>query len=100
MPDLGARERVARVKVFLARILERLLVGVVARAYEGPALHDPEPDREAELLPPREFFRGDPAVDGQVLLRRLQVLADREDVHAVGREVAQRLLDLLLALAK
>src|ERR1022692_3492999 len=60
----------------------------------GGPLGDPEFPPVAELL------RGHPAVHRQVLLRRPQVLADRQDVQAVAGKVAQRPLDLLPALGE
>jgi acyl-lipid omega-6 desaturase (Delta-12 desaturase) len=60
-----------------------LIGGVVRRAHQRPALHpleaDPQPVGFPEL---GELFRGVVALDRQVLLAGLQILADRQDIHA------------------
>src|SRR5439155_12799857 len=75
-----------------------LLVRPVARADEWAREHRAEADRLALLAEPAELVRVHPAVDRRVLRRGLQVLADRDDVHAVCAQVAHRLDDLLVRL--
>src|SRR5207344_1418960 len=72
-----------------------LLVGAIARAHERAGEHGAEPERLALLAQPAELVGVHPAVDRGVLRARLQVLADRDDVDAVGPQVAQRLHDLV-----
>ena len=82
-----------------AGVFLRLFVGVVARADEGTALDDAEADAEAKVLPMDELFGRGPARNWQVFWRGLEILADREDVGFVGRDVADRLLDFMLLFA-
>src|ERR671936_1866311 len=75
-----------------------LLVRAVARADERPREDRAEAERLALLPEPAELVRVHPAVDRRVLRRRLQVLADRDNVDAVLAQVAHRLDDLLVRL--
>src|SRR5215212_3296905 len=77
-----------------------LLIGSVARAHERTGEDRAEAERLALLAQPAELVGMNPAVDGGVLRAGLQVLADRDDVDAVGAEVAHRLDDLLVGLAE
>ena len=95
-----AGEGVAVVEVALARVFLRLLVGVVTGADERGAFDDTEAQLQADVAPVSELVRCHPAVHGQMLRRGLEVLADGEDIHAVGDEVAQALLDLVGAFAE
>src|SRR5262249_16955165 len=67
-----------------------LLVGAVARANERPREDGPEAESLALLAEPAELVRVHPAVDGGVLRTRLEVLPDRDDIHAIGAQVAHR----------
>src|SRR5262245_39654862 len=60
-----------------------LVIGVVARAHERAGLNDLEAARQALLLERRELLGRDPAVDGEVVARGLEVLPDREDVAGI-----------------
>jgi len=95
-PRDSGGEGVLSVEVLFAGKFQRLLVGVVAGADERAAFDDAEAERKAELFPMLEFLGRGPAGDGKVLRRGLEVLADREDVGLVGRDIADRLFDLLL----
>src|SRR5204862_2066614 len=77
-----------------------LLVRAIARAHERPREHRAESERLALLAEPAELVRMDPAVDRRMLRARLEVLADRDDVDAVGAQVAHRLDDLVVRLAE
>jgi len=65
------------------------LFGVIAGAGEGARLDVADAEALAERLPARELVRFDPAVDGEVVRRRAQVLADRDDVDADAGEVRE-----------
>lgn len=69
-----------------------LLVRAIARAYERTREHRPEAELLALLSEPAELVRVHPTVDLRVLLRRLEVLADRDDVDAVFRGSLRGLL--------
>ena len=56
-------------------------------------------DFQGEGLPLGEFFGRDPAVDRGVFLARREILADGQDVHVGGGDVADQLGDLFLAFA-
>src|SRR3954447_18096223 len=77
-----------------------LLVGAVARADERAGEDRAEAERLALLAEPAELVGMHPAVDLRVLRARLEVLADGDDVDAVGAEVAHRLDDLVVRLAE
>src|SRR4051794_33798864 len=77
-----------------------LLVGAIARAHKRTGEHRAEAERLALLAEPAELVGMNPAVDRDVLGRRLQVLADRDDVYAVGAKLAHRVDDLLVRLAE
>ena len=77
-----------------------LLVGAIARADERAGEDRAEAERLALLAEPRELVGVHPAVDRGVLRARLEVLADRHDVDAVGAQVAQRLDHLVVRLAE
>src|SRR5205085_9282527 len=77
-----------------------LLVRTLRGADERPGEDRAEPHRLALLAEPLELVGVHPAVDRDVLLARLQVLADRDDVDAGRAQVAQRLDNLVVALAE
>src|SRR5213082_1193590 len=77
-----------------------LLVGAVARADERPREDRAEAERLALLAEPAELVGVHPAVDLRVLGARLEVLADRDHVDTVSAQVAHRLDDLVVRLAK
>jgi hypothetical protein len=77
-----------------------LLVGAVARADERAREDRAEAELLALLAEPAELVRVHPAVDLGVLRRRLEVLADRDDVDAVRAQVAHRLDHLVVRLAE
>src|SRR5215475_11539 len=60
-----------------------LLVGAVARAHERAGEHRAEAQLLTLLAEPPKLVRVHPPVDLRVLRRGLEVLADRDDVHAV-----------------
>jgi len=72
-------ERVGGGFVFADEFVD-LHVGVVAGADERAGLDDFPADVEADVAVPVELLGGDPAVDGEVVARGLEVLADGEDV--------------------
>ena len=72
---------------------------MVGGADEGTGFDDLESCSQPKDFPLREFFRGDPTVDRQVLGGRLQVLADGQDGHSVVDEVLHGPGDLVLRLA-
>jgi hypothetical protein len=86
---------VGGVEVFGTGVFLGLFVGVVAGADHGAAFDDADPEGEAELFPVGEFVGVGPAGDGPVLGGGLEVLADGEDVDAVGGDVAEGLLDFV-----
>ena len=86
--------------MLLAGVFRGLLVGVVAGAHERAGFDDAQADAEGELLPVPELLGRHPAVDLPVLRGGLQVLAEREDVHLLGGDVAQALFDLGRRLAE
>src|SRR5688572_9395187 len=65
-----------------------LLPGVVARADERPGLDVAEAHLRAEPLELAELVGGVVAVQGQVVVRWAQVLAEGEDVDVRGAQVA------------
>ncbi len=81
-------------------IFLRLFVGVIAGADHGATFDDTETDAQAELFPVGKFIRMHPAINRQVLLGGLEILADRYDVGIVGHDVAEGLLDLMLFFAE
>src|ERR687897_3891885 len=91
----SARERCVRVDR-----TPKLLAGVVAGPNEGSGLDVGDADLAlTEPLPPSELVRVYPSIDGQVVGGRLQVLADRDDVHAGACQVVQGLRNLVRGLA-
>ena len=77
-----------------------LFLGVVAGTNEGTALADLEPLLEGGDPHPIELVRMDPAVDGEVIPGRLEVLTDGDDVRlAPGLDVVHELENLLLLLS-
>ena len=84
-----------------AGVFLRLLVGVVTvtGADKRTAFDDTEADAEAEVFPVEEFLRRRPARNREMFRRGLQILADGQDVGFVGRDIADRLLDLVLLFA-
>src|SRR6266511_4557118 len=75
-----------------------LLVGAVARPHERLRKDRAEAEHFALLPEPAELVRVHPALDRRVLRRRLEVLADGDDVDAVLAQVAHRLDDLVVRL--
>src|SRR2546423_825508 len=76
-----------------------LLVRAVRRTYERTREHRAEAERLALLAEPAELVRVNPAIDLHVLRARLEILADRDHVHAVRSEVAHGLEDLVVRIA-
>ena len=64
------------------------------------AFDDAKPERQTELFPMDELFRWCPTRDRQMLGRRLEILADRQDIRFVGRDITQRLFDLFARFAE
>src|SRR5581483_3175451 len=77
-----------------------LLVGAVRRAHERPREHRAEAEGLPLLAEPAELVGVHPPIDLRVLRRRLEVLADRDDVDTVRTEVAHRVDDLVVRLAE
>src|SRR5439155_25010134 len=75
-------------------------LGVVRAADERPRLDVHEPELPADRREPRELVGMIVARDGQVLRRRPQVLAERQDRHADLAQVADRRDQLLPLLAE
>ena len=73
----------------------QLFPGVVAGSDQRPRLDVGDPHLLADPLVLGELIGLDPAVDGQVVRGRLQVLAHREDVDAGVAEVGHRGGDLV-----
>src|SRR5258706_9592541 len=76
----------------------RLAVGVIARAHHWPACGVHEAHLPGLFLEHAELVRMRVACHGQAVLRRLQVLADREHVDAVRAQVAHHGEDLVVGL--
>ncbi len=72
---------------------------MVGGADERSGFDNAETDREAEFFPFAEFFRRDPAVDGEVLRSRLEVLAESEDVDVVFAEFEEGFAEFFLGFA-
>ena len=72
-----------------------LLFGVVAGADEGAGFYVADAFEFAAGFPVFEFVGVDPALDGEVVERRLEVLAEGEDVAADGDEVVEDGVDLV-----
>src|SRR3954447_18177549 len=80
--------------------LRSMLVGVVARAHERPGGDVIEPQRVRRALERGELVGVPVAHDGQVLLRRTQVLPDGEDLDTVLAQDPERLDELVVRLAQ
>ena len=65
-----------------------LLRRVVGGAHQGAALHPTEADFHPEIVQFLKFFGGVVARNRQVLLAGLQILADGQDVHPPGAQIA------------
>src|SRR6185436_7768411 len=76
------------------------LVRVIAAAHERSRLAVAEAEGKREPAVGRELVRVDPAVDRQVLRRRLEVLAEGEDLDAGLADVGDRRADLAGSLAE
>ena len=76
------------------------LLGVVARPGQRARLDVADPERLADPLPAVELGRLGPPGDRQVVRRRPQVLADRDDVDADAGEVGEAPDDLVVGLAQ
>src|SRR5579862_6635288 len=61
-----------------------LLEGVIRGAHQRPGFHVPESHLLAQALVFRKLTGMHEAHDGQVFARRLQILPQREDVHALS----------------
>src|SRR3989441_1273019 len=77
-----------------------LLPRVIAGPDQRARFDMPESERHAVALELGEFVRRVPARDGQMLIRRPQVLADGENVDAGRAEIAQRREQLVPFLAQ
>src|SRR3954470_9636991 len=93
LPRGGERTR-ARLR------LGHVLVGVVARPHERPGGDVIEAERVGGVLERLELVGMPEAHDGQVALRRAQVLPHREDLDALLAQRAERLDHLVVALAE
>src|SRR5712671_207896 len=80
--------------------LDEELARLVRAAHQGTGGDEPEPERQPLLLQVPEHLGPDVLLDGQVLLRRPQVLAEGEDVAADRTQVAHRLQHLVAPLAE
>src|SRR6267378_338540 len=80
--------------------LDEVLAGLVAGADQRPGGDEPEAEREALPLELREHLRPDELLHRQVLLRRPEVLPQREDVAAGRAQVAHRLQHFAARLAQ
>src|SRR5205823_6775778 len=80
--------------------LRDVLVGVVARAHEGPRRDVVEPEPVGGMLERLELVRVPVADDRKVALARAQVLADGEHLDAVLAQRGERVDHLLERLAE
>src|SRR5689334_18176851 len=77
-----------------------MLLRVVAAAYQGTALHETETARKAFLAEAREPIGMDEFDHGQVLLRGLQVLTEREHVAPNAAQIVHGLEHFVVLLAE
>src|SRR5438874_13835912 len=82
------------------RVLGNVLVGVVRAAHERPGRDVVEAERVRGLLERLELVRMPVAHDGQVALRRAQVLPDGEHLDARLAQVLERRDHLSVGLAE
>src|SRR6185312_4896449 len=76
------------------------LLGAIARAYQRPRDALEEAARESTLAVAIELRGRDVALDGQMVDRRPQILAESYDVDTCRAQVGQRLLDLRIRLTE
>ncbi|TYZ62176.1 hypothetical protein PybrP1_009647 [[Pythium] brassicae (nom. inval.)] len=90
--------RDARLAV-LEQVLHEELARLVARAHHRPAGDVQEAHLLGHALPLGERLGRHVLLHWHVLGARAQVLAERDDVHAAGAQVLERLVNVLVALA-
>ena len=80
-----------RTRLYDSRSRVGLLVGVIAGAHQRAGLDMAETHLQGFFFEEAELVGRVQPRHGKVVLRRPQVLADGEDVHVVGREIAENL---------
>src|ERR1700679_3885111 len=77
-----------------------LLLRVITAADHRPRFHVPNSLRLSARFPIREFIWVNPAGDWEMLRRRPQVLAERQNLASDGYQIVQHLIDLIVPLAE
>src|SRR2546430_2108602 len=100
LDPVNKNSRVKRSAGAKLRVFPHLLLGMVAAADHRAGFYVSEAFGFAARFPSGELVRVHPALDGQVLRGRLEVLAQREDLTADRHEIVDHRFDLIFGFSQ